>query len=419
MALCAYVGGELMAIENDKEIADNGAEDGESHLESERPERAERVDDKYHRLNDKGRRQTLRSSLKDAFADEKAAAKEGNGKAAPQAADKTPDSSKDRGTKAASPDKPIPATPKPGETAAVTTEQQVEKVAAPAALSKEVKAIWETLPPAVQSEFARREADTQKGVDQLKAKYKPIEDAFAPVQNQLRQLGKTEAEAASQLIGWQAALANPRTQAQAFRALAQAHNFDLSTLAPNASQAGAAAVPNPNPDPTQAFRPLLDPLMQKISTFENEFQRRDQERVQSDITNMAKDKPHFEKVRFAMGHLITAGLVTGASPQEVFDEAYARACRADPEVFAAIQQEAETKREAELKAAQEADAKKKAEDAEAARKKQADDVAKARKAGFSRRSGTPSGMAISASNKGKSVGDSLREAANAVRGGRI
>ncbi|MEJ0094548.1 MAG: hypothetical protein WDN46_14270 [Methylocella sp.] len=283
--------------------------------------------------------------------------------------------------------------------------QAPASVAAPAALSKDVKAIWDTLPDQVKAEFVKREQDTQKGVEQLKAKFKPIEDAFTPVKDQLQRLGKTEAEAVSQLLGWHAALAGPN-KAQAFKALAQAHGFDLSTLGP---QPGVA--PQTPADPNQILRPYLDPLNQKVTALETELQRRDRERVQNDISNFSKDKPHFEKVRTVMGHLINSKIATGATPKEVFDDAYERACRADPETFALIQQEQREKQEAETRAAQEAAAKKAADEAERRRKADAEEVQKARRAGVGPRAGSPvGGRAVAGTPQGQSVRDSLKSA---------
>ena len=411
-----------MALENDKEAigsqADTSSDRSEPTDRHERPERAERIDDRHNRLGRPGKDRDVRSAIKDAVKKVAATAEKDDddqpAKSAGAVKDTT-DSTKDRGTKDASPStKEIPPATKTGETVPAAAPQAPATVAPPATAPKEVAAIWDKLPQEAQAIFAKREADMLKGVEQIKAKLKPLEDAFAPVRSQLQQLGKTEAEAASQLIGWQAALADPRRQAEAFRALAKAHNFDLQTLlAPQGAQGSQL---NPNPDPTQAFRQYLDPVTQKVSQLETELERRDRERVQNDIATLSKDKPHFEKVRAAMGLLMQNGLVRGDSPKEAFDSAYEMACRADPEIFATIQQEAEAKREADAKAAQEAAAAKAAEAAEALRKKQAEEVAKAKRAAVGPRSGSPAGMAIAAASKGKSVRSTITDAMQERRG---
>lgn len=401
-----------MILENDQSAEHNSAErDTTTETTTDRPERAERIDDRHHhRL--RGKNRDIRSTIRDAFKTEAGPAE----KQQPQRA-KPDDQARDRGGKfAASPSqKEVPPAEKPSETAASPAIQTQEKIAAPVTAPKEVHAIWDKLPQEAQTIFAKREADMLKGVDQLKAKYKPIDDAFAPYQPQLKHLGKTESDAVKQLLEWQAALADPRTQARAFQALAQSHRFDLKTLIAPQSAQGQQPDQNQQPDPTQAFRPLLDPIAQRVQGLESEIQRRDRERVQSDIAQMSKDKPHFDKVRLLMGQLINSGMIQGDNPKEVFDEAYARACRADPEVFALIQQEEQEKKAAEAKAAEEAAAKEAAEKAETDRKKRIEEIAKARKAA-SPRSGAPTGMAIAASKRGKSVGDTVREAVQSARG---
>ena len=320
---------------NNQELADKTVEP--EKLETtvdDRPERAERIDDK-HRL--RGHTHNIRSTIRDAVkAQRQAEPRE------PKSAAEKANEPENRGEKSASPTAGKVSESKTEEPASGEPPQPASKIAAPSTAPKEVHAIWDKLPQEAQSIFAKREADMLKGVEQLKAKYKPIEDAFSPYQSQLRQLGKTEADAAKQLMEWQNALANPRTQAQAFQALAQAHGFNIQSLI--APQGAEGSQSNQQADPTAAFRPLIDPLQQRLAGLETEFQRRDRERVNSDIVQMSNGKPHFDRVRVLMGQLINAGQVPGSNPKEVFDEAYARACRADPEVFALIQQEEQERR---------------------------------------------------------------------------
>lgn len=348
----------------------------------------------------------IRSLARAAMAEvkEKAAAKEikerdGSGRFAP-----TQSRTEDRGAPAAASPTPEPASQiEPGETAPVEAPTSAPAVAAPAALSKDVKAIWDTLPDPVKAEFIKREADSQKGVEQLKAKYKPLDEAFAPVQGLMQSMGKTPAQVVQQLLGWHHALAGP-DKAAAFKALAQSHGFDLSTLAPQAP----GVAPQIPTDPNQILRPFLDPLNQKLTAVEAQLQRQAADRVQNDIAMFSKDKPHFAKVSNIMGHLMQAGIAQGANPKEVFDDAYERACRADPETFALIQQEAQEKQEAEARAAQEAAAKKAADEAERKRKADAEAVEKARRAGVGPRGGPPTNARpLAGQPRGQSVRETL------------
>src|SRR5579872_2932349 len=187
----------------------------------ENPNRAERVDDKDRFAHDRKTLKDTRSAIREAVKEvkEKSEAKSAvaqtkprheDGKFKPSKEDKG--EIEDRGQKAASPVPPAkaPEAKPAGETAPETAPQATSPIAAPATAPKEIHALWDKLPQEAQAAFAKREADMLKGVEQIKSKLKPFEDAFAPVMGQLQQLGKTPADAAVQLINWQAALANPR-----------------------------------------------------------------------------------------------------------------------------------------------------------------------------------------------------------------
>lgn len=414
-----------MTDKDNAAIEEESAADTEGPASEENPNRAERVDDRNRWAQDKQQAKDTRSILKAAFKEhggEKSEAKSEVAKAKPRAEDgKFSASQENKGAvekpakeAAASPaPKPIPQAKESSETAAAVAPQaQSSAIAAPATAPKEVLALWDKLPQEAQAVFAKREADMLKGVEKIQSELKPIKDAFAPVMGQLQQLGKTPAEATQQLLAWQAALANPRTQAEAFRALARAHNFDISTLiapSPNGATPNQASQPQA-PDPVIAVRQYLDPLANKVQALESEYQRQARERVESDIRTFSKDKPHFEQVKVAMGHLMQSGLAQGDTPKEAFDKAYEMACRADQEVFNLIQQEEQAKREAEAKAQAEAAAKKAADEAEAKRKREAEEVARARRAAVGPRSGSPVGMAQANRSAKQSVRDTLREA---------
>lgn len=296
---------------------------------------------------------------------------------------------------------------------------EAQPIAPPKALSEELKANWDKLDPAVRKEFARLEAASAKGVEQLQTRYRAYDEALNPVRDELKSLGKTEAEAIRMLVDWRRALSGPQ-KAQALAALARAEGIDLTQLVPR-SQSGQNQQPSqqqPQNDPSAILKPYLDPLRQEVASVRGEIQRRDWERTQADIASFSKDKPHYDAVRVVMGHLIGNGIAQGNSPKEVFDDAYARACRADPEVHAAIQAQEQAKREADATAKRAADAQK-AADAEVERKrKQTEEVERARKAATGVRGGAPTGSMNGAAKGNESVRDSLERARREV-GSRI
>jgi hypothetical protein len=394
---------------------------GEVTSGDENPNRAERIDDRHPRDRVAGKekgndlRSIVKSAMKEHDPEKEQARQKTEVEKKPRQVDgkfTAQNPAQDRASAKAVEGSPaakeIPEGAKSGETAPRLESQTQVASAAPANAPKEVKDIWEKLPQEAQTIFAKREADMAKGVEQLKAKYKPIDDAFAPHRSQLQQLGKTEADAVSQLFGWHEALRGPN-KVEAFKALAQAHQINLSSL--TGQQAPPVAQEGQNPpqtDITQLLGQHFQPILNKVTSLESELQRRDRERVEADIAQFSNGKPHFEKVSRAMAVLMNSGIASGNNPKEIFDDAYIRACRADPEVFTLIQQEEREKRNAELRAEQEAAAKKAAEEAEARKRKEAEEVAKARKATVGPRSGSPSGMAIAAKAKGQSVGDTIR-----------
>src|SRR5262245_20183810 len=87
-----------------------------------------------------------------------------------------PDRTRDeKGRFAKEPDAPEPAKPsskiKPEGEAPAIEQPQAAQSAPPARLSKEAKAIWNSVPPSIQAEWAKMEADTAKGVEKLKSEH--------------------------------------------------------------------------------------------------------------------------------------------------------------------------------------------------------------------------------------------------------
>ncbi len=301
------------------------------------------------------------------------------------------------------------ASPSPGQQATSEPAKTPQApAAAPASLSKETRAIWESLPEVARNDIIKREADTQRGVEQLKSRYQPIDEALAPYRPLLQQAGKSDGDAIRQLFAWHQALAGPN-KAQAFQALAQSHGFDLATLAPNSGR------PQQDPnDPTvqwqQALQGTVSPLDQRLSAIEQQFVRQQQATVQSEITGFSRDKPHFDRVRVAMGQMMAAGYANS------LEDAYNKATWADPDVRQEILAAEQGKREADAKAAQDAQAAK-AVEAEAERKrKEREAFDKARRANVSPRGSSPMGSIAPQQKGGKSIRDSIAEARREVTG---
>lgn len=304
---------------------------------------------------------------------------------------------------------------------------QATGVAPPAALTKEEKAQWDAIPKEMQEAFLRRERDTQKGVEQLKAKYQPIEDVLAPVRPLLQQNGLTEAHAVKQLFDWHRALAvSDKAQAlNALQALARSHNIPWPSQTVNQPQ--PAQTENQQPDPLQAIEQLLEqrlqPIAQQQAAYAAEIQRQKQDAANRELDSFSKDKPHFEKVRVKMAELLTTAANFGRPI--TLQEAYDEAVWGMADVRSELLQEQETKREAEFKAAQE-ESVRKAQEAETERlrllaeadtkRKEQEALEKARRANISPRGSSPVGVvANQGPKKGQSVSDTIRNAIKEVR----
>ena len=292
--------------------------------------------------------------------------------------------------------------------------ETASQVKVPEAFGKELGGSWATVPPAWQAAIAKREADMQKGVDELKAKQADIDKALAPHMNAIRQNGHTPAQAINQLFAWfQALSVNPN---EAFPALAKSFNFDLAKALPKTEAAAdtkAAAGDQPEgevPPALQAYISKLESnvtalkkeLTDKIGGLEANYQRENDTRTNEVLRNWSKDKAHFESVRGLMAQMIQSGAVPLKDGQVDLDGAYEMAIYANPEIRAKVLAEQQAKAEADRKAK-----------AAAEEKKRQEEVQKARKAGVSLGGGAPgeTGAGVQGKRgKGKSVRESIMEA---------
>lgn len=304
-------------------------------------------------------------------------------------------------------DKPIAsAAEKPAAAVEIPpTEQNAQPEASqpvgpPSGWSKEAQALWESLPPAVKADAVRREAEVAKGFDEYRnktAQLSEISQALEPLKPILQQSGiQTEAQAVKRLLEWEGSFRNPQTRMQAFQNLAQTYGVDLSTLVQNPSPAPSSAQEIPEP-----LRPVIDQfgnevqgVRRDVSAVQQELQTLRNERVEAELRNFAKDKPHFDKVRELMGKLMSAGAA------QDLEGAYHQATKIHPEVSAAIEAERAAKAASDLA------------------KANAEKAAKARQAAISPGQRSPSVMPTnSAKGKTSSVRDTLLNSIGELREG--
>lgn len=296
-------------------------------------------------------------------------------------------------------------------------EQQPTAVAAPEGLSAEAKAEWEKTPVAVQQAIVKRLADSAKGVEELKTKYTDLDKALQPHMEAIRRVGRSPAEAVSQLFSWfQALQANPTV---AFPALAKSFGRDIAEFAgqpkpqPGQEKPAEGAV-----DPTtQAALPpevkayigqlegklgqLEQAFTQKIGSVENALTQQSQAKTDEVLAMWSKDKPHFQEVRELMANLIASGAVPLKEGQVDLDRAYDMAVYASPDVRTKV-----------LAAQQEEQRKAAAAKVAAEKKAQQEQADKARKAAVSIGGSAPGvpGAPGKPTGKRKTVRESIEEA---------
>lgn len=309
----------------------------------------------------------------------------------------------DTAAPAADTEQEIPAGDKPDEASKPAGD-------APGGWSREAKAEWAKLSPAVQQAVLKREKEASDGFAKYgdnERKFKEIDAVLAPRRRFYP--GQSDAQATNQIWAWFEALQNDPQKA--FPALAKSFNFDFSNLAPKpdpTAQAGKADASVEDP----YLRGFIDPVLQKVNELSQRFETHEQRlnreaeerthaesaRVQAEIATWARDKPHFDRLRNMMGAMMQFAASQGAPIG--LDDAYQRALRADPELYTQSQQEAEAKRAADQQAARAAAA------------------AKARNASVSPRAGAPnSGNVPARPSKGKGIRELIVEAQAEYQGG--
>lgn len=304
------------------------------------------------------------------------------------------------------------------------------QLAAPKAWTKEAKAEWAKLPATVQAAIVKRETDSQKGVEQLQSQYAQIDEALRSRMETIRAHGHTPGQAINQLFSWFEALSQDQTRikngqgAVAFQALAQSFGLDPKQIFGGAVTQEQTEAESSGEQPEGKVTPavqqyigrleqqiskLTDAVGQKFGVLENTWANQQQARTQEVVNSWSRDKPHYEEVRQMMAHLLASQAIPLKEDGSAdLDAAYDRAIYAVPEVRAKVLAEQR------LKAVEARKAK-----AEAERLAQQEQADKARRAGAGIGSGAPPSE-INSNKKGgrkvKSVGESLRDSIEELRG---
>lgn len=242
------------------------------------------------------------------------------------------------------------ATPEP------TTEgTQRDTSRPPSTWKPTARAEWAKLPPAVQAEIHRREADFMAGQSQLLPDAKfgaSLRQVIEPYRALISSQGGTPEIAVSNLLRTAAvfAMGSPVQKQQAIASIAQEYGVDLRALV----QPGAEGAPQPAPPPPGD--PRVDQIYQYLTQQEQQraqAEAREREMAVSNWAN-AKDaagnplRPYVDDVASEMSAYmpLIRQAKPGASHADILQEAYEQACWANPEVRQLLLREQQTAAEA-------------------------------------------------------------------------
>lgn len=211
-----------------------------------------------------------------------------------------------------------------------TTKASIEQSstaanAPPVSWAADAKAVWATLPPAIQAAVAKREQEVSAGFRQKSDDIRRFEAAIMPVAEEAQRNGLTTEQGIQRLLDGHRFLESRPTEA--IQWLAQRHGIDLAQLASN---------------PSAVQRTQVDPVVSQIVHAVPQLEQR---LAQIEIGNnlnvisaFANSHPYYAEVESKMPDLIKE--VKAANPSlggaEILDAAYERAVWLTPEVRSKI-----------------------------------------------------------------------------------
>ena len=198
-------------------------------------------------------------------------------------------------------------------------------VAAPVSWSADAKALWPSLPPAIQQAALKREQEASSGIRQYSEKVAHYEQALAPIAQEAQRRGMSPDDAIKRLIDGNAFLETQPHQAILW--LAQKNGIDLAELASN-----PPAPQQARPDPAYAQ------VSQTVQTLEQRLAQIEFGNNLSVAQNFAASKPHYADVEDQLPRFIKELKVIDPSLSgvDLLEKAYERAIWLNPDVRAKI-----------------------------------------------------------------------------------
>jgi hypothetical protein len=240
---------------------------------------------------------------------------------------------------------------------AETPEPAAPAIEPPVSWSREMRDKWSALPPEAQQYIAQRESEAHSQISRLGQTVKSLE----PVARTLEQYkgtfernGMDYAKGVEALLAAQSMLdVNPRA---AILEIARAYGVDLGAEPPQSEGMPPREVLALQAKVMELERQIAETRTDVVSTKQREQEQR-QAALQSEVEAFAEANPYFNDVQDEIAELIPVirAREPGLSERQILEKAYQKAIRINDATFA--------KFEADRKAKEAAEAKKKAEDA--------------------------------------------------------
>jgi hypothetical protein len=233
---------------------------------------------------------------------------------------------------------------------------------APSSWGAEAQAEYAKLPPAVQAQVHKREADFHNGLKAYKQKsetFDVLHKEIMPYEAMIRASGQTAQAVVASFFNtaYQLKTASPEGKAEILMGIAKEYGVDTSLL-PFVEERIAAGQPVVDPNYRaleQKFNQLQETIAQRETREAQEreqAQRAEAEAIAAETNQWSQGKEHYQAVRLTMAALMESGQA------KTLDEAYEKACWAIPDVRA--KQLAQQQATARVQAAEKAAAAKKA-----------------------------------------------------------
>ncbi len=262
-----------------------------------------------------------------------------------------------------------------------STSKNQSAIKPPVGWTKAAKDHWNSLPDEIKKSVAKREEEVSNGFKEYGEKTKQLkeyDDIVARLTPDYQTFGVSKPQLVERTLLWLNSLRDNNKQ-NAVSSLKQlAANFGLDRELESSYVRNTATAPQDAQDTSTQDNQsapqneAVNQLQSRLDRIEADRATAERQRAQSIVDDWKKDKPHFDKVRASM-HVLLKNNIIPLKPSGDFDldEAYNRAVRSDPELYAQVQSEELAKHKAALETEAKAEREKLRKQADVARSKRA------------------------------------------------